>query len=160
MPPILRLSSLALLAALTAACGGARKGTGDEMLPLLALEIYNGSFYEVNVYGLPSALGPNVRIGTATSSVTTKLPIPSAAYRAGGSLVLKLHAIGTNSWWTTQELPLAWDLTPCLEIYADASGRLSRSSLFSVNTPDSLPAGSRRTACGFMNSVSVADIGR
>jgi hypothetical protein len=34
---------------------------------------------------------------------------------------------------------------------------MSRSSFFSVLTPDSLPGGSRRTACGFMNQVSDPD---
>lgn len=155
MQPILRLTSLALIAALTIACG-TRRTTRDEVVPLLALEVYNSSFFDVNIYGLPGVSSTRVRIGTAHSFVTTKLPIPNAAYRAGGSLALQLHAIGTNSWWTTQELALTWDLTPCLEIYADASGRMSRSSLFSVSTPDSLSGGSRRTACGFTNPVSVS----
>lgn len=150
------VSAFALLGALTSSCGHARQATGDEVVPQLALEVYNSSFFDVNIYGMPSISSTRVRIGTAHSFVTTIFPIPSAAYRSGGSLVLQLHAIGTNSWWTTQELPLSWDLTPCLEIRSDASGRMSTSSWYSVSTTDSTPGKARRTACGFMNPVSDA----
>jgi hypothetical protein len=156
MSPVTRLGSLVLLATLALACGG-RRTASDAVVPQIALEVYNGAFFDVNVYGLPAGAGSRVRIGTAWSFTTTKLPIPNAAYRAGGSLVLQLHAIGTSRWWTTHELPMAWDLTPCLDISADASGNMSRSSFFSVATPDSLPpAGARRTVCGFINTVSDA----
>jgi hypothetical protein len=156
MSPVNRACALLVFVAVGAACGGPRR-SGDIVAPQLALEVYNSSFYEVTVYSLLATSGPRMRLGTATSYVTTKLPIPNNAYRPGGSLVLQLHAIGANRWWTTPELPLAWDLTPCLEIMADASGNMSRSFFFSVMTPDSLPPpGSRRSICGFTSTVSVS----
>ncbi len=141
-------SAVLLLGATVLGEGCYRRTSGSAPAPQIVLEVNNGSFFEVNVYGLPTPSGPRVRLGTATSFTTTMLPVSPSAWRAGGSLVLTLHPIGTNRWWTTPELPLGSGMIPCLAIYSDASGDVSRSSYYSVVAADSLA--DRRSACGFM----------
>jgi hypothetical protein len=155
MSAVTRRTSLFLFVPLALSSACARQPSGDEVVAQIALEVYNSSTFTVSVYGLPTSSGPRVRIGTAWSFMTNKLPIPMSAYGAGGSLVLQLHAIGSNRWWTSPQLPMTWDLTPCLTVYADANGDMSRSSFYTVVTPDSLPPeDARRTVCGFINALS------
>lgn len=141
-------AALSLLATITLSEGCYRESSRATPQPKVVLEVYNSSFFEVNVYGLPTPSGPRVRLGTAGSFTTTMLPVSPSAWRAGGSLVLTLHPIGTNRWWTTPELPLGTGMIPCLDIYSDARGDVSRSSFYSVVAADSLAG--RRSACGFM----------
>lgn len=145
IPP---LSALLVLGVIALGGGCHRGRPAAPAIPEIVLEVHNNSFFEVNVYGLPTPYGPRVRLGTARSFATTMLPVSSSAWRSGGSLVLTLHGIGTNRWWTTPELPLGSGMTPCLDIYSDATGDLSRSSFYSVVAADSLAG--RRSACGFM----------
>jgi hypothetical protein len=130
------------------ACALGRKGSAA-LEPALVLEVRNRSYFEVNIYALPSLGSSRVRIGTAQSFASSALTVPRSARRAGGSLVLELHAIGSNSSWVTPELQLFEGAVACLEIDATASGVLSRSMLYSATAPDSPGT----AACGLMRSA-------
>jgi hypothetical protein len=123
----------------------------------LSLGIKNNSYFDVDVYALPSLASTRVRLGTAGGFSTLALPVPPYAVSAGGYLMLYLHAIGTSRYWVTPELSVSSDMRACLQIYSDAWGDLSRSVFYSESLPDSTERRAGPTPCTTM--TAVVDIG-
>ena len=119
--------------------------------PAITLEVHNRSSFDVDVYALPSSGSQTrVRLGDVIGFTTATLVVPRHALRLGGnSLVLYLHAIGSNQSWISPEVTVSGDVMPCLDIHADVSGNLDRSVLYSRVVSDDT-SGAR---CGASQSV-------
>jgi hypothetical protein len=122
--------------------------------PAIKLEVHNRSPFDVDVFALPS-LGSQtrVRLGNVTGFTTASLHVPRHALRAGHSLVLYLHAIGSNSSWISPEVTVSQDVVPCLDIHSDPSGNLDRSVFYSR-----VASGDAGMQCG--QSAAAAGVAR
>jgi hypothetical protein len=131
-----RLGGHLVLIASLYACGGMRqKGSAEQVV---VLDVRNHSFFDVNVFALPSpASETRVRLGNITGFATAELRVPVNALRQGQSLVLYLHAIGSNRSWTSPEVLVSPGVRPCLDIHSDLAGNLGMSVLYSRIAPDS-----------------------
>jgi hypothetical protein len=95
------------------------------------LVVSNHTDFEVVVYAMPSSTGTGIRIGNARSFTTTTMTIPRNALQSADRLVLRLHSIGSNvPSWISPSTPLDSGVVAQLEIRADPSGSLTRSTLF------------------------------
>jgi hypothetical protein len=104
----------------------------------VVLEVHNHSVFDVAVYAIRAPGSVHMRLGTAPSFIRSTLVIPREVRRADGSLVVELHAIGSNRTWTSPEVAIYEGVTACLDVYSDLSGDLSRSSLYTRLTSDSI----------------------
>ncbi len=119
-----------LMLALALGCHRNRAETRAEAtVPLI---VRNDGMFDVTIYALPSA-GSNamrIRIGLVSSASAVTLALPKRALQLGGTLVLMLHAVGARSSWVSPGLTLPEGTTAHLDITADPSGDVSRSTLY------------------------------
>jgi hypothetical protein len=150
-----RLGSHLILIASLYACGGMRlKGSPEQVV---VLDVRNHSFFDVNVFALPSpASETRVRLGNVTGFATVEFRVPLNALRQRQSLVLYLHAIGSNRSWTSPEVLVSPSVRPCLDIHSDLAGNLGMSVLYSRVAPDSGENGH----CGYPRVSSHAPLSR
>jgi hypothetical protein len=114
--------------AAASACSTFAKGGPGMSFPLV---VSNHTDFEVVVYAMPSSTGTGIRIGNARSFTTTTMTIPRNALQSADRLVLRLHSIGSNvPSWISPSTPLDSGVVAQLEIRADPSGSLTRSTLF------------------------------
>jgi hypothetical protein len=101
--------------------------------PAVTLEVNNRSPFDVDVFALPtSGSQTRIRLGNVNGFTTAALYVPRHAQRLGGhSLVLYLHAIGSNQGWISPEVTISQGIMPCLDIHSDPSGNLDRSVFYS-----------------------------
>lgn len=131
---MLRLTPILLLCAPVMACGAFRNSR--PALPDVILEVRNHSFFDVNVYALPSpASETRIRLGNVIGFETRQLRVPSSALRQGQSLALYLHAIGSNRSWVSPEVMVSPEVQPCLDIHSDLAGNLGMSVFYSRIPP-------------------------
>ena len=137
------------------ACGGMRaRGLSEQ---IVVLEVRNHSFFDVNVFALPSpASETRVRLGNVIGFATAEFRVPVNALRQGQSLVLYLHAIGSNRSWISPEVLVSPSVRPCLDIHSDLAGNLGMSILYSRIAPDSSDDGH----CGYPRVSSRASFTR
>lgn len=119
----------------------------------VALGIKNNSYFDVNVYALPSLSTTRVRIGNVVGFSATAFIVPKNALRQGNALQLYLHAIGSSRYWISPEIAVSSELQACLQIYADPSGDLSRSMFYAQQAPEPDERG-RTTVC---STITMAD---
>ena len=131
-----RLGGHLILIVSLCACGGMRARGSPEQI--VVLEVRNHSFFDVNVFALPSpASGTRIRLGNVIGFATAELRVPGDALRQRQSLVLYLHAIGSNRSWTSPEVLVSPGVRPCLDIHSSLAGDLGMSVLYSRIAPDS-----------------------
>lgn len=160
--PASRRLFVTLLGIVLAADGACSRKQRDSAAPetRVPLLVHNHSFFDVAIYALPAGATTRVRLGNVTGFSSATLSVSPVARRGGGSLVLQLHAIGSNQQWVTPEIFLYEGVVACLDIYSDLSGDLSRSSFYTAVAPDSEPPrAGRRDACGPVVHRSDADQG-
>lgn len=142
-----------------AACRGERPApvTTEE---IVLLDVRNHSFFEVNVFALPSPVSQTrIRLGSVLSFTDAQLRVPRIALRQNGSLALLLHAIGSTSSWQSPEVAVYPGVVPCLDIHATLSGDLNRSVFYSKLAPEDT-TGSRPATCGFHGLGSLGQVFR
>lgn len=140
----MRVRALLFLLVLSTAlsCRSSRSVVLQPVLP--PLDVDNNSVFDVNVFALPSAsVTSRVRLGMVGAFSTMTLQLPRNAINAGGTLYLYLHAIGSNANWVAPAIVVSSDMRICLDIFADPSGDLSRSSVYTRLQDDS----GGRTTC-------------
>ncbi|HEX4933715.1 MAG TPA: hypothetical protein VFV33_11085 [Gemmatimonadaceae bacterium] len=99
----------------------------------VALSIRNNAFFDVNVWALPTmGITPRVRLATVGGNSRVQLSVQPSSLRAGGVLVLYLHAIGTRYYWTSPPVMVSPDLVACLDIQSNPDGNLTRSTLYTL----------------------------
>lgn len=103
-----------------------------------SLVVRNRSFFDVNVYSLPSASASPLRLGTVVGSSSVTFSLRSHELQPGGFLVVQIHPIGTRSVWTSDIVAVDAAVLAILEVNVDAFGDCSRSSLYTIVTRDSL----------------------
>ncbi len=99
----------------------------------IRLVVSNRSYFDVDVYVLRSANGPAYRLDMVTGNAEVELRVKTSDLGSAGELMLQLHAVGSRYTWTTPAVSVDEGVVAHLEIYGDASGNLSRSSLYTVN---------------------------
>lgn len=120
-------AGLAVLGAL-AACGG--RGTRDPRLPAsIVLDVQNHGYFDLAVYAVPDAAGPGSRLGLVPGTTRARLAVRRTDLQAGGQLVLRLHAIGTRREWVSPAVTVGDGVVAMLDVYMDADGGMSRSTL-------------------------------
>ncbi|MDQ6830338.1 MAG: hypothetical protein M3081_15885 [Gemmatimonadota bacterium] len=97
-----------------------------------ALEISNASSFNIDVFTIRSPGSTPTRLASAVGIGTTKLRIPQDAIQSSGDLVLALHAIGSSSTWQAPAILVDAGSTVRVEIFANPSGYLGRSSVYLV----------------------------
>jgi hypothetical protein len=133
------LLGAAMLAA-TASCFAGR--TGPEPA-ITSLVVRNRGFFDVNVYVLPSFGGSAQRLGTVIGLSTMSFPLRRSDLHSGGSLSVRVHAIGTRSSWTSDAVAINEGLVAVLNVVSDPFGDCSQSSLYTILIGDSLTARDR-----------------
>lgn len=103
-----------------------------------SLVVRNRSFFDVNVYSLPSASASPLRLGTVVGTSSMTFPLRSHELQAGGFLVVQIHPIGTRSLWTSDIVAVGAAVVAILDVNVDAFGDCSRSSLYTIVATDSL----------------------
>jgi hypothetical protein len=118
--------ALLLLAAL-GACWSKTVGP-DRSIKLV---VRNRTFATMNIYALPSpgGISSRARVTTINGFTEDTVAVPNRMLQASGSLVLYLHAIGGRS-QVMPSISISTDEIGYLEIYADATGDLSRSVIY------------------------------
>jgi hypothetical protein len=133
MPAIRPFRATAALAlALALACHRNRVETRPPAtVPLI---VRNDGMFDVTVYALPStgSTSMRIRIGLVSSASAVTLVVPKRALQLGGTLVVMLHAVGARSSWVSPSLTLPEGTAAHLDIAADPSGDVSRSSLYAL----------------------------
>ena len=104
-----------------------------------SLVVRNRSFFDVNVYVLPSIGGPATRMGTVVGTSTSTFPLHSLDLQTGGVLVVRVRAIGANSIWTSESVAVDPGVIAVLDVYTNAFGDCSTSSLHTIIALDSIP---------------------
>jgi hypothetical protein len=131
---LVRVAALASILALSAGCRLFRApGIAGERFPLI---VRNNGYFDVVITALQSGGTSGARIGNVTGNSSASLTIRSSDLQPGGVLVLRLHAIGTNRTWNSPAVTVGPSTQIRLDIYSDASGSLSRSSLYTIAIPD------------------------
>ena len=103
-----------------------------------SLVVRNRSFFDVNVYSLPSVSATPLRLGTVVGSSSMTFPLRLHELQPGGFLVVQIHPIGTRSLWTSDIVAVGAGVLAILDVNVDAFGDSSRSSLYTIVTTDSL----------------------
>lgn len=143
------LTALALTVAASAAggCGRLFKRGASGAAPPIPLMVRNRGFFDIGVYVVQQAAGPGTRIGTVTGNSSGRLQVRASSLQPGGVLGLRLHAIGTRSYWLTPTIPVGEGLVVQLDVYMNNDGDMSRSMLYTVpvaEAPDGpVPRGAR-----------------
>jgi hypothetical protein len=106
-----------------------------------SLVVRNRSVFDVNVYSLSSPAAAPVRLGTVVGASTATFPLHARDLAAGGVLVVRLHAIGSNRSWTSPGVSVGAGLMAILDVNTDPFGDCSSSSLHTIVTSDSGPPG-------------------
>jgi len=101
-----------------------------------SLVVRNRSVFDVNVYAVPSPVGPVVRLGTVVGTSNASFPLRRHHLQPGGLLAVRLHAIGTRTSWTSAGVAVGSDMLAVLDVSADAFGDCSTSSLYTIVTTD------------------------
>ena len=96
----------------------------------ITLEMVSHAFSDVDVYVLPSLSGGALRLTTVSGFGKASMRIRTMQLQPGYVLQLELHAIGTNTSWITPSLSVSPGERVRLDINSDATGNLSRSSLY------------------------------
>ena len=132
----LRSIAIVLSTAAAASCG--RLQTKPEAA-ISSLVVRNRSFFDVNVYVLPSAAGAPLRLGTVVGTSSATFPLHASQLQSGGYLVVQLHAIGTRSSWTSNAVSVADGVLAVLDVDSDPFGDCSRSVLRTIITSEPSP---------------------
>lgn len=104
-----------------------------------SLVVRNRSYFDVNVYVLPSASGIPVRLGTVVGESNSTFTLRSHHLQPGGFLVVQLHAIGARGSWTSGAVSVSEGLLAVLDVNADSFGDCSTSSLHTIVATDTIP---------------------
>lgn len=120
---------------------GCRRSIGQGPTPSSPVPLFveNHGYLDVAVYAMRSASGPHTRLGTVTGLSKMQVVVPYTELQSGGTLMLYLHAIGSAGSWVSPSVMVSADDAAVLEIYADASGDLSRSVLYTTILGDKIP---------------------
>jgi len=111
-----------------------------------SLVVRNRSFFDVNVYVLPSPMGAPARMGTVVGASSESFALRARDLQPGGFLVVLVHAIGSRSSWTSDAVSVGDGVLAILDVSADVFGNCSASSLHTIVTVDSLPPPAGLTA--------------
>lgn len=127
-------AALALAVAASAAGGCSRlfKRGGSSASPPVPLMVRNRGFFDIGVYVVQQAAGPGTRIGTVTGNSSARLQVRASSLQPGGILGLRLHAIGTRSYWLSPTIPVGEGVVVQLDVYMNNDGDMSRSTLYTV----------------------------
>ena len=129
---------LTLVGAVAVAVSSCIAGRTGPQPTVSSLVVRNRSFFDVNVYTLPSASASPLRLGTVVGSSSMTFPLRSHELQSGGFLVVQIHPIGTRSVWTSDIVAVDAAVLAILDVNVDAFGDCSRSSLYTIVTTDSL----------------------
>jgi len=104
-----------------------------------SLVVRNRSAFDVNVYTMSSLVAPPLRLGTVVGTSTATFPLHARDLAAGGALVVRIHAIGSNRSWTSPGVAVGSGMLAILDVTSDPFGDCSSSSLYTIVTSDSVP---------------------
>lgn len=135
--------ALALIGAAVVPMSSCTLGRTTPEPAVSSLVVRNRSYFDVNVYTVPSALARPVRIGTVIGSSTATFPLWSRNLQPGGELVVIVHAIGAPGSWTSDAVSITSGVLAVLDVNSDMFGDCSTSSLHTIVVGDSLPHGGR-----------------
>lgn len=110
-------------------------GKPGELVPRAApikLVVDNRGYFDVTVYAARSDGSPGTRLGTAGSLGMTTFRVPATALQANGTLIVRLHAIGSIWSWVSPSVSVSEGDEARLEVYASPDGRLGRSQLYAM----------------------------
>lgn len=122
--------------ALTTSCASLHRNPEPTVTSLV---VRNRSYFDVNVYVLPSAGAQPVRVGTVVGTSSTTFPLRRTSLQNGGYLVVQVHAIGTRSRWTSDAVSIDEGVVAVLDVETDPFGDCSRSNLHTIITAESRP---------------------
>jgi len=108
-----------------------------------SLVVRNRSVFDVNVYAMASIAARPIRLGTVVGASTATFPLHVRDLTAGGVLVVRLHAIGSNLSWTSPGVSVGRGMLAILDVNSDPFGDCSSSSLHTIVTSDSVPVALR-----------------
>ena len=132
-----RVLVLALaLATASMACGPLRTRPQPAISSLV---VRNRSFFDVNIYVLPSPAGSPLRVGTVVGSSSSTFGLAANQLQTGGYLVVQVNAIGTRSSWTSNAVGVGNGILAVLDVESDAFGDCSRSNLHTIVTTEAPP---------------------
>ena len=94
-----------------------------------ALIVRNESPFDVNVYVIPSEGSTPRRMGTVWGESSGTFPIRRGNLQIGDRLVVQLHAVGSNSNWTSDAVDVADGTAAVVEVRTDPTGDCSRSTI-------------------------------
>jgi hypothetical protein len=104
-----------------------------------SLVVRNRSVFDVNVYTMASPVGSPMRLGTVVGASTATFPLHARDLAAGGVLVVRIHAIGSNLSWTSPGVSVGPDMLAILDVNSDPFGDCSSSNLHTILTSDGVP---------------------
>lgn len=103
-----------------------------------SLTVRNRSFFDVDVFAVPSSVARPTRLGTVTSGSTATFPLHRRDLEFGGSLTVEVHAIGARGSWTSDAVAVGGDEVAILDVHADSFGDCSASVLYTILKTDTL----------------------
>ena len=126
----------ALFAVSSGSCMSGRTNPEPETSAVL---VHNRSVFDVNVYSVLAGGASQVRLGTVVGNSSMRLPLRTHHLQPGDVFVVRLHAIGSTSWWTSNGVTLGEGVIAILDVNTDAFGDCSRSFLHTIVTVDPVP---------------------
>ena len=111
-----------------------------------SLSVHNRTFFDVEVFALPSLLARPIRMGTVVGGANAEFALHAHDLQPGGFLVVEVHAVGTVGSWTSDAVAVSGDERAILEVNADAFGDCSTSALYTALRADTVRLLSPRKA--------------
>ena len=108
-----------------------------------SLAVHNASFFDVNVYSVPSVAMAGVRLGMVPATSSATFTLRTRDLKPGGALVVMVHAVGAWGSWTSDAVSVSDRLTAVLDVSSDPFGDCSTSSLHTMLVRDTVPSPSR-----------------
>jgi hypothetical protein len=101
----------------------------------VVLIVRNHGYYDVDIFTLRSGSSRGLREGTVPGNGTQQLTIQPHDLQPGGVLVVQVHAIGTNSTWTSRAISIPSGGAAQLDIQMDPGGGMWQSVLVPLLEP-------------------------
>ncbi len=101
-----------------------------------SLVVRNPSRFEVNIYAVPATGIAGGWLGTVSPSSAKSLPVSARGLRGDHNLIVQARAVGANTVWTSQSVPVENGLVPVLDLAVDHVGNCAGSALRAFLTTD------------------------
>lgn len=111
------------------ACAATPRPPAEPPAPSVALQIRNHSSFPLDVYSVPMLGANHVRLGSVPAFGDKSLTLTRAERQPDGSLLLEVHAVGSNKTWLSPDVVASRSDVACLDVYSDMSGNLANSML-------------------------------